>query len=339
MGGVRGGHTPFTAGPEVLRRALRTEFQLLEEDWMTGLMISHAVRTLDGGTLLEAGSVLSEEVMGALCADQPAESFRSYPLLAHGAVRSDLVRFFSVPPYDLIFIDGGQITDVLDEMEEIMLIAPFLEALDYFRKQDFYSYRHFLSVFGLSTLLARDLVPDAAEQMRLSTTGPTHDIGKTCVPLEVLQKISPLTRAEKEMLDNHAAAGYVLLSHYLGDHRSLAARVARDHHERRDRSGYPRGIKLGDRLVEIIAVADVYDALLSPRPYRPLSYDNRTALEEVTSMAERGQIDWPVVQALVARNRRQRAHYEQTDVSSEKRGTPPAENLHGIVVDEEEKGK
>jgi HD-GYP domain-containing protein (c-di-GMP phosphodiesterase class II) len=302
---------------------------------MTGLMLSHSVRTLEGGTLLEAGSVLSEEVMEAVCADQPAGSFRSFPLLSHGSVKSDLLRFFSVPPYSLIFLDG-QITDVLEEMEEVMLIAPFLDALDYFRREDFYSYRHFLSVFGLSSLLARDLVPDAIELLHLSTTGPTHDIGKTCVPLEVLQKISALTRAEREMLDNHAAAGYVLLSHYLGDHRGLAARVARDHHERRDRSGYPRGVKLEDRLVEIIAVADVYDALLSPRPYRPVSYDNRTALEEVTSMAERGQIGWPVVQALVARNRRRKAGFEETNVSGEKRGTPPSENLHGIVVDEEE---
>ena len=60
----------------------------------------------------------------------------------------------------------------------------------------------------------------------------------------------------------------------------MAARVARDHHEFRDGSGYMRGVKLNDPMVEIVAVCDIYDGLLSPRPYRTAAYDNRTALEE-----------------------------------------------------------
>jgi HD-GYP domain-containing protein (c-di-GMP phosphodiesterase class II) len=135
-------------------------------------------------------------------------------------------------------------------------------------------------------------------------------------------------------LDNHSAAGYVLLSYYLGDPRSLASLVARDHHERKDGSGYPRGIPLRDLLVEVIAVCDVYDALISPRPYRPASYDNRTALEEITGMAERGEIGWDVVKALVACNRSARPHYSESEVSTEKRGVPPPGNLHGVIEGE-----
>jgi HD-GYP domain-containing protein (c-di-GMP phosphodiesterase class II) len=47
-------------------------------------------------------------------------------------------------------------------------------------------------------------------------------------------------------------------------------------------------------MVEIIVACDVYDALVSPRPYRPVSYDNRTALEEIINMAEKNQIGWEV---------------------------------------------
>lgn len=59
-----------------------------------------------------------------------------------------------------------------------------------------------------------------------------------------------------------------------------------------DGSGKPRGIRLRDRMVEIIVACDVYGALVSPRPYRPVSYDNRTALEEITKMAENNQSGW-----------------------------------------------
>lgn len=95
------------------------------------------------------------------------------------------------------------------------------------------------------------------------------------------------------------------------------------------------GIPLSDRLVEIIGACDVYDALISPRPYRSAPYDNRTALEEITDMATRGEFDWEVVQSLVAFNRRDRPPYERCVVSKEKRGTPPADNVYGVILEDE----
>ncbi len=133
----------------------------------------------------------------------------------------------------------------------------------------------------------------------MSATGPTHDIGKICVPLHILKKTTPLTKTERGFLEYHAAAGYVLLGYYFKNRRHLACTVALDHHERRNRSGYPRGILLEDPLVEIIAVADIYDALIMPRPYRSGAYDNRTALEEITEMANQKKISWDVVKALI----------------------------------------
>ena len=95
---------------------------------------------------------------------------------------------------------------------------------------------------------------------------------------------------------------------------------------------YPLGILLNDPMVEIVAVCDVYDALISPRPYRQASYDNRTALEEITVMAEEGVISWEVVQVLVAHNRKSKPHYTDCIVSKEKRGKPPYGNVYGIIV-------
>ena len=166
-------------------------------------------------------------------------------------------------------------------------------------------------------------------------TGPTHDFGKINIPLQVLKKTDPLTRTERSILEHHSLAGYVLLSYYLQDIHGFAFRVARDHHERNDGSGYPLGRHLNDLLVEIVVVSDIYDALISPRPYRPTSYDNRTALEEITSLAWQGKLNWGVVQALVACNGKSRPHYSECTVSMEKRGSPPADNRYGIIAEED----
>ncbi len=88
-------------------------------------------------------------------------------------------------------------------------------------------------------------------------------------------------------------------------------------------------------MVEIIAACDVYDALISPRPYRTTPYDNRTALEEITKMAQGGKLSLEVVQTLVSHNRKDKPHFRECRVSTEKRGTPPADNLYGVIADED----
>jgi putative nucleotidyltransferase with HDIG domain len=102
---------------------------------------------------------------------------------------------------------------------------------------------------------------------RVVQAATVHDIGKTCVPGELLKKPGPLTSRERELVRQHAVTGAAMVAG-LGD-RDLAAFV-RHHHERFDGRGYPDRlaadqIPLGAR---IIAVADTFDALTSNRPYR-----------------------------------------------------------------------
>lgn len=303
---------------------------------MSALELRYPVFTLDRQILFPAGTDLSEVAMQELLRSRgQAPAQEKYSLLRYGSVEKDIRAFLVDPPYGTIFSGAEYIDLVLSMMEMVRFIPPVFESLDYFRQHDFHTYRHILMVFALSTLLAEDLLPDAESRILLAETGPTHDIGKICVPLPVLKKTSPLTRKEKTAVEHHALAGFVLLCFYGTDDRNIAATVARDHHERKNASGYPRAIRLADPLVEIIAACDVYDALISPRPYRSATYDNRTALEEITEMAERGEIGWDVVKALVAYNRREKHHFSEQKVSEEKRGTPPPGNVHGLVADEE----
>lgn len=297
---------------------------------MTAPILDYPVCTLDNQLLLPAGTCLDEENLAAVVERGRAIDVPLRTLTHHSCALQDLQRYMSSHPYNVIFSNPVQTEACLNLIARLEMVDPFLQVLDYFRRHDRYTYRHMLMVFALTTLLARDLVSDADDRIREAFAGPTHDFGKICVPLPILTKTTPLTHAERRHLEHHPLAGYVLLSYYLQDSEHFSARVARDHHERKDGSGYPRGLRDGDPLVEIITVCDIYDALISPRPYRPLSYDNRTAIEEITRLAETGKVGWYAVKALVAHNRRVAFDPVKVWVSPEKRGTPPPHNNYGL---------
>lgn len=300
---------------------------------MTTVKLDYAVYTLDDQMSLPIGTELTTAVMNELVASNKAVSYQEFSFLDYGTIHQDLLRLFQKPPYSIMFNQ----TVLLALMKSKRVIQPVLESLDYFKENDSYTYQHSLSVFAMSVTLSRVLLKEPDDWSRVLLAGATHDIGKTCVPLRMLKKTDPLIGADKRNLEHHALAGFVLLSFFLKDHQSFAAKVAREHHERKDGSGYPLGISLTDRMVEIIAVCDVYDALLSPRPFRPTPYDNRTALEEITEMAQKGKFSWEVVQALVSLNRKDRPHFKDCEVSTEKRGTPPKDNVYGVIMKKEMK--
>lgn len=302
---------------------------------MPAPMVLYPVYTLGNRLLIPAGTLLSEEVLESAIFQHAAGPYESHALLLHGSVRKDIYHFLSRPPYQWIFPDQRRIASIMNTMESVCLSNPILQSLDFFKENDFYTYAHILNVFALTTMLAGELIEDYSDLIQEAAAGPSHDIGKISVPTHILRKSIPLTPAERRIVHHHSTAGYVLLSYYLRDTRNFAARVARDHHERKDGSGYPMGIHLMDRWVEIIAACDVYDALLSARPYRPIPYDNRTALEEITTMAETGKLSWEVVQVLVAYNRKDRPHYSECKISRVKRGSPPRGNMYGLVAEEE----
>jgi HD-GYP domain-containing protein (c-di-GMP phosphodiesterase class II) len=121
------------------------------------------------------------------------------------------------------------------------------------------------------------LAVEIGEQLGLSPTrlrslaigGLLHDIGKLSVPDSILQKPGPLDDDEFDVVKLHPDRGRELLNE-LGGFDEMVRRLVLDHHERLDGSGYPRGLA-GDQIdlaTRILAVCDVYDALVSPRVYR-----------------------------------------------------------------------
>ncbi|MGI8780102.1 MAG: HD-GYP domain-containing protein [Solirubrobacteraceae bacterium] len=147
---------------------------------------------------------------------------------------------------------------------------------------DQYTHRHSVNVTALGLLLGRaywrtegwvdfqgrrrwDRIDERLAKLGMGLL--LHDIGKMVVPTEVLNKPGKLEEHEWALMKTHPEAGVALLDS--ATISPLVRSVVRDHHERWDGSGYPRGIA-GDRIGEfprLAAVADVYDAITSQRPY------------------------------------------------------------------------
>ena len=300
---------------------------------MVEYRLAYAVNDLAGNQLLPAGTLLTHQVMQDL-AIRESGTFKSCRLLDFPQIQDDLLGYLSVPPYDVITSHDPQHTALLDIAGEVSVPETILNSIFRFRKLDISTYRHVLLVFALSIHIARELIGEKGQLLQEVMAGPTHDIGKLCIPPAILSKQTPLSKSEHDYLKHHALAGYVLLVYYFRDPEILAARVARDHHERRDGSGYPAGRSVDDLMIDIVMIADIYDALISSRPYRPVSYDNRSALEELTAQAQDGTINETVVQVLVALNRQTKPYYQNCVISTKRRGEPPSKNVHGITKEE-----
>jgi putative nucleotidyltransferase with HDIG domain len=128
---------------------------------------------------------------------------------------------------------------------------------------------HTRRVALLAARVGEELKLSATARRHLAVGGLLHDIGKLAVPLEILQKPASLTDEEFAAIKRHPADGRKLLEE-LGGFPAAVRNLVSDHHERLDGSGYPRGLTAERMSLEtrILAVCDVYDALVSDRVYR-----------------------------------------------------------------------
>lgn len=147
--------------------------------------------------------------------------------------------------------------------------------------RDPYTSGHQRRVGGLASAIGREigLPEDTLEGLHL--TGCIHDIGKIIVPTDILTKPGKLSKPEYEIIKEHSEKGYDILKNY--EMPWAVAEIVYEHHERLDGSGYPRGLK-GDQIsleTRIISVADVVEAMMTHRPYRP-SLGLTAAMNEIS---------------------------------------------------------
>ena len=166
--------------------------------------------------------------------------------------------------------------------------------------KDPYTQGHVERVSNLAITIGQKMSLPENELEALRYGGALHDIGKIGVPSAIINKAGPLDIGEWEIIKNHPDVGYKIclpLRMNLGS----ALDVIRYHHEKLDGTGYPDGLK-GEEIstvARIMAVADIFDALISDRPYRK-AMPRAKALEILRKEAEEGKLDKEVVRNLEA---------------------------------------
>lgn len=130
---------------------------------------------------------------------------------------------------------------------------------------------HIMRMSHYSSLIALGAGLSVDEAELLLHAAPMHDVGKIGIPDHILLKSGPLDEAEWKIIRKHPYMGALIIGEHSNELLSAAYTIAYTHHEKWDGSGYPRRLKGEDIPLwgRIIAVADVFDALMTERPYKP----------------------------------------------------------------------
>jgi HD-GYP domain-containing protein (c-di-GMP phosphodiesterase class II) len=166
----------------------------------------------------------------------------------------------------------------LVEAEDVFLGSHVHALMLRLADRDAYTEQHTRRVAMRAVQVGEALGLSSRRLRTLATGGLVHDIGKLSVPDTILMKPGSLTEQEYGVIRKHPEWGVRLLAE-LGGFPEATLRLVRDHHERLDGRGYPHGIA-GEQIdldTRILTVCDVYDALISPRVYRP-AWDHDAAM-------------------------------------------------------------
>lgn len=172
-------------------------------------------------------------------------------------------------PLDKVLVSEARstISNIIDQLlENSSMLVNMVDI----RSLDDYLFGHSVNVCVLSLLTGIALGYDRGRLMNLGMGALMHDMGKTLIPAQILNKPGSLTDTEFNVISKHPEYGYTILANNSAYIKKITALVALQHHERYNGEGYPRGLS-GGRIHEfsqIVGIADVYDAMTADRIYR-----------------------------------------------------------------------
>lgn len=157
------------------------------------------------------------------------------------------------------------------------------------KTSDEYTFKHSVDVATISMILGKQQGLSKKEVYEIGICGLLHDVGKTKVPLEILNKPGRLDKEEFDIMKQHSVFGYRMIKDKPEFNDNICLGVLQ-HHEKINGSGYPMGVKEKQisAYAKILSVADIYDALITERPYKQ-AFSQRDAVEMIMSMT--GELD------------------------------------------------
>lgn len=240
-------------------------------DAKPGMQLAYNMYDSDGHTLICSGSVLSEYYIkrlidygfdGVYIADDLSRDIVIEPVITPALRSEGLIQVRKSN------IDGckGVAKKIVEQISSNGMLSLDLTDL---RSFDGYTYAHSVNVAVIACIIGFGMNLNGDDLEQLVMAGLLHDLGKLVIPREILNKPSRLTPEEYEVMKSHASLSYEIIKERWDISAQVKASVLY-HHENEDGSGYPAG-KEGDELsifTKILHVADVYDALVSKRPYK-----------------------------------------------------------------------
>lgn len=245
-------------------------------DELLGQSLKQDVMTSNGLVLIPAGTILKQEHLRMLQSHHiHADELRVAPkelsdpsvALVKKAVSYSKDVFTRTKLHKKVpLMDIKQ--DLIPTVRQAAANPDLYKLLEAVRAKDEYIHQHNVGVSVLATLLGKWCRLDEQEMNLLILGAALHDVGKIHISDEILHKTEKLTHEEFEEMKRHTRYGYELLKDVVGLHPRVA-HIALQHHERDDGSGYPLKLKASqiDPLSRIVAVADVFHAMSSTRPY------------------------------------------------------------------------
>lgn len=187
---------------------------------------------------------------------------------------------------------------VKDIISELLSSDDIIVSLAEIRSIDDYTFGHSVNVGILSIITGISMNYTRDKLFDLGLGAILHDIGKTRIPLDILNKPERLTKEEFEIIKSHTTKGYEILKYVDRLNKDITS-ISLYHHERYDGKGYPNGLK-GKEIPEfsrIVSLVDVYDALTNDRIYRAKLKKHET-IEYIVSMSNK-QFDPYVIENFI----------------------------------------
>lgn len=246
-------------------------------------------------------------------------------------ILDDLEDVFSDPRYAPIFSSSAIRQDIVETMRQLKLEESIVMELYRMKESHPYTYKHVQIIASMAVTLISQLGKSRYNPLLAIHLSITHDIGKTRIPNEILNKETALTESEYEIIKSHPTIGYLLLNYYCGWEGKKYCWTAYEHHEKLDGSGYPRGIKKIDPYAQLITPIDIFDALISDRPYRRTPFTVRLAVDFLLDGVRNGQLNRENVYILINSLRKHKIYpVGRIRISKEKRDKLPLGSVYGI---------
>lgn len=246
-----------------------------------GMVLARSIYATDGRMLVREKTKLSESLLERLkTLGLPAAYIQTMVQSEADEVVSEITRVDLIKSLSKLEKTArfGKKLDLLQSKQPLFALIdevnrnrsqPLTDFPD-IRLRDDYLYGHSVNVCVIAVKLGLKLGYNSLKLAELAVGTLFHDLGMTQIPLNILNKTTPLSEEEIERIKTHPETGYKLLKSNFGV-SNVAAHIAYQHHERYDGNGYPRrltGRKIHE-FARIAAIADVFDSMTTEKLYRP----------------------------------------------------------------------